>query len=127
MITTRRARVFASTQPTDLRKSFDTLAHLVRSVLGQDPLSGDYFLFVNERCTRAKVLLWDGTGLCIYQKRLEKGRFAAPWERSDDGAVIMTSSELALFLEGSRLVFVAPLSPEEVEPKRVATRELLVR
>jgi transposase len=90
-------------------------------------MSGDLFLFTNARLSRAKVLFWDGTGLCIFQKRLERGRFAAPWARGDDGVLTMTSSELALFLEGSKLVFIGALSPEEVEPKRVATKALSVR
>ena len=125
--TGRRVAVFASTKPCDMRKSFDTLSHLVIAELGQDPLSGDVFLFVNSRCTRAKALLWDGTGLCVYSKRLERGRFAAPWQRAKDGVIKMTTSELALFFEGSQLVFMGALSPDEVEPKRVATKSLAVR
>jgi transposase len=109
-----------------MRKSYDTLAHLVVADLGKDPLSGDVFLFVNASRTRAKCLLWDGTGLCIYQKRLERGRFAAPWQRSADGIITMTASELGLFLEGSQLVFIGALSPGEVEPNRVVTRTLSV-
>jgi transposase len=123
----RRVRVFASTRPIDLRKSFDTLSQVVMGELGGDPLSGDVYLFVNARCTRAKALLWDGTGLCIYAKRLERGHFAAPWKRSTDGMITMSMSELALFFEGSKLVFVGALSPEEVEPARVATKSLTVR
>jgi transposase len=122
----RRIRVFASTRPTDMRKSFDTLSQVVISELGGDPLSGDVYLFVNARCTRAKCLLWDGTGLCIYQKRLERNRFAAPWKRTTDGTIAMTMSELALFLEGSKLVFIGSLSPDEIEPHRVVTKPLLV-
>jgi transposase len=61
------------------------------------------------------VLLWDGTGLCIFQKRLEKGRFAAPWR--DDGDVVkLTASELALFIEGCDLVARHRLSPDAIEP-----------
>lgn len=123
----RRVKVYCSTTPTDMRKSFDTLGHLVKAEMGRDPLSGEFYLFLNKRCTRAKVLFWDGTGLCIFLKRLERGRFAAPWDRADDGVLTMTTTELTLFLEGSKLVFIGPLSPDEVEPKRVATRELVVR
>ena len=94
---------------------------------GADPLSGDVYLFVNSRCNRAKVLLWDGTGLCIYMKRLERGRFAAPWKRQDDGAIILSRAELSLFIEGSQLVFMGQLSPDPVEPRRVATKSLVVR
>lgn len=122
MFGNRRVRVFACAKPTDMRKSFDTLAERVRADVGRDPLSGDLFLFVNARCNRAKVLLWDGTGLCIYMKRLEKGRFAAPWKRAHDDTFEMTSSELSLFLEGSPIVFVGRLSPPPVFEESVATR-----
>lgn len=77
-------------------------------------MSGEAFLFVNRNRQRAKVLMWDGTGLCIYAKRLERGRFAAPWEHGGDGPLQLTMSELSLFLEGSRLVGKVRLSPEEV-------------
>jgi transposase len=110
-----------------MRKSFDTLGALVTLELGRDPLSGDLFLFVNSRCTRAKVLFWDGSGLCVFHKRLERGRFAAPWKRSTEGAITMSRSELELFIEGSQLVFIGALSPGEIEPKRVATKALTVR
>ena len=87
------------------------------SRLGKDPLSGDCFLFVNRACTRAKVLLWDGTGLCIYQKRLEQGRFAMLWRDGDGRVVELTQSELSLFLEGCRLVERIRLSPAQYVPR----------
>jgi transposase len=61
----RRVRVFAYTRPVDMRKQYDGLYALVVAELKADPLSGDLFLFTNRRRTRAKVLLWDGTGLCL--------------------------------------------------------------
>jgi transposase len=113
--TSRAVRVYAYPQAVDLRKGYDGLFGLVKQGLGRDPLSGDLFLFVNERRKGCKVLLWDGTGLCIFQKRLEKGRFAAPWR--DDGDVVkLTASELALFIEGCDLVARHRLSPEAIEP-----------
>ena len=79
------------------------------------PMSGDLFLFVSKRRKGCKVLVWDGTGLCIFQKRLEKGRFAAPWKK--EGSVMkMTTSELALFIEGCELVGRRALSPPAFEP-----------
>jgi len=123
----RRVRVFARAAPTDMRKSYDTLAALVTLELGREPTSGDLFLFVGARLKNAKVLFWDGSGLCIFMKRLEKGRFAAPWKRSADGAISMSRAELSLFIEGSQLVFIGALSPNEYEPKRVATAALTVR
>jgi len=79
--------------------------------LRQDPLSGDCYLFVNATRKRAKVLLWDGTGLCIYAKRLERGRFACLWRDTDAHIVRLTMTELQLFLEGSTLVGRVALSP----------------
>ena len=79
--------------------------------LGQDPLSGDCYLFVSRTRKRAKVLLWDGTGLCIYAKRLERGRFACLWRDAEARVVRLTMSELQLFLEGSTLVGRVTLSP----------------
>ncbi len=57
------------------------------------------------------MLYWDGTGLCVFAKRLEKGRFAAPWERGERGELQLTVSELALLLEGSEVIGRMPLSP----------------
>ena len=103
-------RVFVCTRPVDMRKSFDTLAYLVRTDLGRVPLSGEIFLFLSRTRRTAKALLWDGTGLCLYSKRLERSRFASPW-RDDGKPISLTASELALFFEGSTLVFRTPLSP----------------
>jgi transposase len=117
---TRTLRVWAYPAPADLRAGFDGLAGLVTQRLRQDPLSGHCFLFTNRGRTRAKVLVWDGTGLCIYQKRLEQGRFAPLWTRDATGpAVELTMSELALFLEGARVVGRMPLSPTTVVPRAV--------
>jgi transposase len=109
---TRNVAVRAHAMPTDMRKSFDTLAALVTAA-GFALLSGELFLFVSKDRTRAKVLYWDGTGLCVFAKRLERGRFASPWS-SDGRPLQWTVTELALFLEGSTLVGKVPLSPAPV-------------
>ena len=108
---TRQVAVYAYGAPVDLRKGFDGLSGLVMNELGRDPLAGDFFVFVNRTRKRAKVLLWDGTGLCIYAKRLERGRFACLWREADARSVRLTMSELQLFLEGSTLVGRVALSP----------------
>lgn len=108
---TRQLSVYAYGAPVDLRKGFDGLSTLVTQGLGRDLLSGDLFLFVNRDRQRAKVLLWDGTGLCIYAKRLERGRFACLWKPGSAGSLRLTMSELTLFLEGSTLVGKMALSP----------------
>ena len=108
---TRQVTVWAYGAPADLRKGFDGLGALVSQRLARDPLSGDFYLFVNATRKRAKVLLWDGTGLCIYAKRLEQGRFACLWREAEARVVRLTMSELQLFLEGSTLVGRVVLSP----------------
>ena len=115
---TRALRVWAYPAPADLRKGFDGLSGLVTTQLAQDPLAGDCYLFVNRDRTRTKVLLWDGTGLCVYHKRLEQGRFAALWPLAGDAPAVrmLTLSELSLFLEGCVLLSRAALSPAGVTP-----------
>ena len=117
---TRQVSVFAFGSPCDMRKGFDGLYSLVREHLDRDPLSGDLYLFVNRGRKRAKVLLWDGTGLCIYSKRLEQGRFACLWRAPGETSVALTMSELQLFLEGSAFVGRLPLSPPAFVHKTVA-------
>jgi transposase len=117
--TSRALRVFAYPEPVDLRKGYDGLFGLVKTGLGRDPLSGDLFLFANKRRVGCKVLVWDGTGLCIFQKRLERGRFASLF-REDGGAVQLTATELSLFIEGCDLVGRRTLSPAIVKPKVLA-------
>lgn len=116
---TRNVSVYAAPAPTDMRKGFDGLLAVARDVIKRDPLSGHLFLFVAKNRRRAKVLFWDGTGLCIFHKRLEEGRFVAPWERPSP---TMTATELALLLEGSSAVRTS-LSPEQfLRSTRSATR-----
>jgi transposase len=94
-----------------MRKGFDGLYGMVSSHLDRDPLSGELFLFVARNRKRAKVLMWDGTGLCLYAKRLEKGQFAKLWAGGDTSTIELTMSELQLFLEGSKLVGKVAVSP----------------
>ena len=114
--TTRNVKVFARAEPTDLRAGYDSLFALARDVLEQDPLSGHAFLFVSRNRKRCKVLVYDGTGLVIFMKRLETSRFAAPWEHSRGDVIEMTMSELALFVEGSKAVWRTSLSPDVAFP-----------
>lgn len=116
---TRSIRVFAYAQPADLRRSYDGLFAIATETMKHDVLAGDLFLFVNRRRNRAKVLLFDGTGLCIYMKRMEKGRFAAPWRRSTT-QFEMTTSELSLFLEGALLLETISLSPMRITEQDLA-------
>ncbi len=115
----RRYQVIAYAAPADMRKGFDTLSVLIREHLGRDPTSGDLYLFVARNRIRAKVLLWDGTGACLYTKRLEEGRFACLWRQEVGGEIELSPSELALFLEGSQEVIKRRLSPPLIDPKRL--------
>lgn len=117
---TRQVSVYAYARPADMRKGFDGLRALVVEELGRDPLSGDLFVFTSRDRRRAKVLLWDGTGLCIYAKRLEQGRFARLWQRAEGETLRLTMNELQLFLEGSTLVGRVALSPPAFVQKTVA-------
>ncbi len=94
-----------------MRKSFNTLAALVEQEMKRSVLSGDMFLFVGRDRKRAKVLYFDGTGMCLLAKRLDKGRFAPLWNRKKDGGVELSPTELALFIEGSEMVGRLPMSP----------------
>ena len=111
---TRQIRVWACSVPVNMRKSFDGLFAVARLQMGRDPLAGDMFLFVARNRKQARVLHWDGTGLVIMAKRLEKGRFNAPWEGDRSKPWCLTPSELALFLEGSRLVGRFEVSPPDL-------------
>ena len=103
--------VFAFTEPVDMRKSFNTLSALVAEELKREVLTGDLFLFVSNDRKRAKVLYFDGTGLCLLSKRLEKGKFAPLWKRKRAGGLEMSLTELSLFIEGSDSVGRLALSP----------------
>jgi len=72
-------RVLIATRPVDFRKGADSLAALAKEKLGQDPFSGAVPVFRSRRADRVKILVWDGSGLWVCAKRLEKGRFRWPW------------------------------------------------
>jgi len=74
-------RIFAYTEPTDMRKSFQGLLGLVQQVFrGEDPYAGSLFVFVNRRGNYVKAIAWDRTGFVLFAKRLERGRFIFPSE-----------------------------------------------
>jgi transposase len=78
--------------------AFDGLARLVQEVLGRDPFSGHVFAFRGRRGHLVKLLFWDGQGLCLYAKRLDRGRFV--WPNAQDGVVSLTPAQLSMLLEG---------------------------
>jgi transposase len=93
-------RIFVATSPTDMRKGFDGLQGLVAGVLGQDPLSGHLFLFVNRRRDKLKVLYWDGDGLAIWYRRLEQGTFQMPSITDDQTAAEINREDLLMLIRG---------------------------
>jgi len=93
-------RIFLALGSTDMRKGYDGLYGLVVSQLGEDPLSGHLFLFANRDRTRIKALYWDGTGLWVCGKRLEKGRVSWPSSGEPGGKVRLSPAELAMLLAG---------------------------
>ncbi len=101
-------RVFLARALVDMRKSFDTLADVVRTLLGMDPFAGDAFIFVGRDRTRVKILIWDTSGFWVCAKRLESGRFAVPpgVARTVDepGALPLSLAEVHSLLEGIELV-----------------------
>jgi len=98
----QNVQVWLATTPLDMRKSFDSLAEVVRSFLGHDPLSGHLFVFRNRSRQRVKILWWDRDGLAIYYKRLERGEFQFP--RANTPAVQITHDELVRLLSGLCIV-----------------------
>jgi len=93
-------RVFLACGVTDMRKGYDGLYGLVAGQLGEDPLSGHLFVFANRQRTRLKILYWDGSGLWICGKRLEKGRFTWPESQEEGGKARLSGAELAMLLGG---------------------------
>ena len=120
--TQNRLAVFAWCEPADMRKGFETLAAIVREQVGLDPLSGALFLFTNKQRTHAKVIYFDGSGMCLFSKRLAKGRFVALWEHAKHRSIKLSKSELDLFLEGSELIGRFRIAPAPIEQKDLEVR-----
>lgn len=93
-------RIFISTQPADMRRSFDGLAMMAREGMGQDPLSGHLFVFFSRKGDRVKILFWDRSGFCLWYKRLEQGVFRLPQTLADAVNPEVAQADLSLILEG---------------------------
>lgn len=91
-------RVYLACRPVSMRKGFDGLAAEVASLMKADPFSGSVFLFRSRRGDYLKALHWDGSGLCLYAKRLESGRFV--WPAIVDARLKLSAGQLALLIEG---------------------------
>ena len=90
-------KVYLACRPVSMRYGFDGLAAQVSQVLGADPFSGHLFLFRSKRADYLKCLYWDGSGLCLFAKRLEQGKFL--WPPIVDGAMVLRPAQLALLVE----------------------------
>jgi transposase len=91
-------RIMLASQPIDFRKGMDSLIALVGQALSADVFAGDVFIFRSKRLDRLKILMWDGSGLCLLAKRLESGAFT--WPPVRDGAMTLSASQLRLLLTG---------------------------
>jgi transposase len=106
-------RVLIATRPVDFRKGMDGLAALVKEHLGADPFCGTIFVFRAKRADRVKLIVWDGTGLCLFAKRLEQGTFR--WPKIENGMMRLSPSQLAALVEGLDWTRVREI---EVSPPR---------
>ena len=93
-------RIYLAPGATDMRKGFEGLYGMVRDRLACDPLSGHVFLFCNAQCNRLKLLFWDGSGLWVCAKRLEKGRFRWPEAETSETKIMLTPEELVMLVGG---------------------------
>ena len=91
-------RVWLAAGVTDMRCGIDSLAAKVHTVLAEDPYAGHVFAFRGRRAHLVKLLFWDGQGLCLYAKRLERGKFV--WPAATEGVVSLTPAQMSMLLEG---------------------------
>jgi transposase len=101
-------KIYVGVEAIDMRKGYEGLFGRVRDHLGEDPLSGHLFLFANRDKTRIKALFWDGSGLWVCAKRLEKGRFGWPATKAGERTVRMRPEELAMLVNGLDLTQARP-------------------
>ena len=95
---TGAVRVMVATKPVDFRKGAEGLAALVRETMAADPFSGAVYVFRAKRADRIKLMFWDGTGLCLFAKRLEDGIFR--WPKIENGVMKLSAAQLSALLEG---------------------------
>ena len=95
---TGAVKVMVATKPVDFRKGAEGLAALVRDTMKADPFSGAIYVFRARRADRIKMIFWDGTGVCLYAKRLEERAFR--WPTIEDGVIRLSAAQLSALLEG---------------------------
>jgi transposase len=116
MVPGKPVRVLVATKPVDFRKGMDGLAALVQEYLRDDPFSGAIFVFRSKRADRVRLVWWDGSGLCLFAKRLEDGRF--DWPPIADGTIRLSGAQLSALIEGmqwTRVRAVEARTPQAVQ------------
>ena len=103
MLSVTSSRYFVYMEPTDMRKSFDGLCGLVSGRLGQDPRSGDLFIFINKPRNRAKLLRWEPGGFVLFYKRLESGTFELPGQEDPGLSQTIEYGQLVMLVTGFSL------------------------
>jgi transposase len=113
---TGAVRVMVATRPVDFRKGAEGLAALVREEMKADPFSGAVYVFRAKRADRVKLIFWDGTGVCLFAKRLEDGKFR--WPSVQDAVMRLSAAELSALLEGLdwKRVHAARETPAPLQP-----------
>jgi transposase len=113
---TGAVRVMVATRPVDFRKGAEGLAALVREEMKADPFSGAVYVFRAKRADRVKLIFWDGTGVCLFAKRLEDGKFR--WPSVQDAVMRLSAAELSALLEGLdwKRVHAAREAPAPMQP-----------
>ena len=91
-------KIWVAAGVTDLRRGFTGLSATIQTALKENPFSGHVFVFRGRRGDLIKLLWWDGDGLCLFAKRLERGRFI--WPQATDGTALLTRAQLSMLLEG---------------------------
>jgi transposase len=91
-------KVMVATAPVDFRKGSEGLAALVREEMRSEPFSATVYVFRAKRADRVKLIFWDGTGVCLFAKRLEDGKFQ--WPNIRDGVIRLSAAQLSALLEG---------------------------
>lgn len=115
-------RVLVATKPVDFRKGMDGLAGVVQEQLKTDPFSGTIYVFRAKRADRVKLLFWDGSGVCLFAKRLEDGKFR--WPCIEDGVMRLSAAQLGALIEGldwTRLHARRVAAPQAVKSRPITT------
>lgn len=122
LLPSSRFKIFMYPKAFDMRSGYDRLAMICKEELGLNPYSGALFLFFNKTLTRAKIFFFDGSGSCLFLKRLEKGRFKAPLHINNKHPyILIESSELALLLDGADVSKV--IKPKKWHPPNIENED----